>query len=149
MTVLDRAAQVAAVSTYLLALLVLGPSCLCLLIYTLLFTPYYPLALLYGVWWLWDVQVCNTGGRKTAWVHWFRSWRLWTHMRDYFPIKLVKTAELDPGRNYILCCHPHGIICFGCSNAFACEANGFSEKFPGIFPHVNTVEGNLWMPGFR
>ena len=48
MAVLDRMVQVAAVSTYLLALLVLGPSSLCLLIYTLLATPYYPLALLYA-----------------------------------------------------------------------------------------------------
>uniref|UniRef100_A0A1B0AFJ5 Acyltransferase n=1 Tax=Glossina pallidipes TaxID=7398 RepID=A0A1B0AFJ5_GLOPL len=32
------------------------------------------------------------------------------HMRDYFPIELVKTAELKPNRNYILACFPHGVI---------------------------------------
>ena len=75
--------------------------------------------------------------------------RVWRHLRDYFPIRLVKTADLDPAHNYILCCHPHGVICFGSVTAFASEAEDFSGKFPGIFPHVNTVEGNLWMPGFR
>uniref|UniRef100_A0A1A9V1Y7 Acyltransferase n=1 Tax=Glossina austeni TaxID=7395 RepID=A0A1A9V1Y7_GLOAU len=32
------------------------------------------------------------------------------HMREYFPIELVKTAELKPNRNYILACFPHGVI---------------------------------------
>ena len=105
--------------------------------------------LVYLAWWLWDVQTCNTGGRRSRLVPWVRGLRVWRHLRDYFPIRLVKTADLDPAHNYILCCHPHGVICFGSVTAFASEAEDFSGKFPGIFPHVNTVEGNLWMPGFR
>ena len=29
---------------------------------------------------------------------WVRGWPLWTHFRDFFPIKMVKTADLDPQR---------------------------------------------------
>lgn len=39
--------------------------------------------------------------RKSAW---------WQYLRDYFPVRLVKTAELSPNRNYIFGYHPHGIL---------------------------------------
>lgn len=29
-------------------------------------------------------------------------------MKDYFPIALVKTADLDPSKNYVFGYHPHG-----------------------------------------
>ena len=57
MSVLDRVRQVVAVSTYLLALLVLGPSTLCSLLYLLLATPYYPLPLMYLAWWLCPIVI--------------------------------------------------------------------------------------------
>ena len=141
--------QTLAVFVYLFALLVVGPASLGLLVYSLFWTDHYWVSLLYGLWWLLDVQTCNRGGRQSAWVPWVRSWSIWRHLRDYFPIRLIKTSELNPRHNYILCCHPHGIICFGSVTCFASEAENFSAKFPGIFPHVNTIEGNLWMPGFR
>jgi len=145
----DSFSQVAAVSTYLVVLIIFGPTCLGLLIYNVFFSDFYILGLVYTVWWLVDVSTCNTGGRRSPLVPWVRGWRLWTHLRDYFPIRLVKTANLDPSMNYIFCCHPHGVICFGPVTVFASEADGFSEKFPGLQPHLTTVEGNLWMPGFR
>ncbi|KAJ8275480.1 hypothetical protein COCON_G00072320 [Conger conger] len=42
-------------------------------------------------------------GRRSEWV---RSWKVWKHLRNYFPVKLVKTAELSPSRNYIMGSHP-------------------------------------------
>lgn len=35
---------------------------------------------------------------------------VWKYHRDYFPVSLVKTAELPPDKNYLLCSYPHGII---------------------------------------
>jgi len=32
------------------------------------------------------------------------------HYRDYFPVELVKTAELPATKNYILASFPHGIL---------------------------------------
>ena len=29
---------------------------------------------------------------------WVRGWPLWGHFRDFFPIKMVKTVDLDPQR---------------------------------------------------
>lgn len=54
-----------------------------------------------------------------------------TLIRDYFPIELIKTADLKPEKNYIFCYHPHGVISLGAISNFATEATGFSEKFPG------------------
>jgi len=64
-------------------------------------------------------------------------------------MKLVKTAPLDPTKNHLICCHPHGILCFGAACCFASEAEDFSKRFPGIFPRLTSIEGNMWMPAFR
>lgn len=41
---------------------------------------------------------------------WFRSLTIWQHFADYFPVDLVKTAELRPDRNYVVASFPHGIM---------------------------------------
>ena len=43
----------------------------------------------------------------------WRSWRVWKLNAAYYPETLVKTADLDPKKNHLVCCHPHGILCFG------------------------------------
>ncbi|XP_078390017.1 diacylglycerol O-acyltransferase 2-like [Cetorhinus maximus] len=70
-------------------------------------------------------------------------------MRDYFPISLVKTAELSPEANYVIGYHPHGILCFGAFCNFCTEATNFSKIFPGITPHVATLNGLFRLPIFR
>ncbi|XP_042334241.1 diacylglycerol O-acyltransferase 2-like isoform X2 [Sceloporus undulatus] len=86
------------------------------------------------------------GGRSSAWV---RAWPLWNHFRDYFPVQLVKTHPLPPGRNYLVGVHPHGILCVGAFCNFVTGSTGFAEKFPGIRPFLGTLAGNFRLPGFR
>jgi Diacylglycerol acyltransferase len=50
------------------------------------------------------------GGRKMMWL---RRLPLWEFMRDFFPVSLIKTTELDPSKNYVFGYHPHGIIGMG------------------------------------
>ncbi len=69
--------------------------------------------------------------------------------RDYFPIRLIKTVDLDPKKNYIFGIHPHGIMSCGIFGNFASEATGFSEKFPGIRPHLMTLTMNFFTPLMR
>ena len=38
---------------------------------------------------------------------------VWTYVRDYFPISLVKTCEIEPNRSYVFGYHPHGVISMG------------------------------------
>ena len=55
------------------------------------------------------------------------------HAIDYFPVSVVKTADLDPGRNYLLGSHPHGVVCFGAFMSFVVDNPQFRELFPGKF----------------
>lgn len=78
--------------------------------------------------------------------NWLRNWVVWQWLRDYFPVDLVKTAELDSKKNYIFGCHPHGIVGLAAFVNFATEATGFSRLFPGISPHLCTLKGNFSVP---
>ena len=70
-------------------------------------------------------------------------------LRNYFPIKLVKTVDLDPDGNYVFGAHPHGIICFSWFGNFASEATGVSKVFPGIKFHLMTLTMNFFTPLMR
>ncbi|XP_060635756.2 2-acylglycerol O-acyltransferase 3 [Anolis sagrei] len=112
----------------------------------LLFTSFWPVSVLYFAWWVADWDTPQRGGRPSDWM---RRWRVWELHRDYFPIKLVKTAELPPSRNFVLGAHPHGIICAGAFSAFCTEATGFSRLFPGLRPHLALLAGLFHLPVYR
>ncbi|KAH7326741.1 diacylglycerol acyltransferase-domain-containing protein [Stachybotrys elegans] len=78
-----------------------------------------------------------------------RSLPLWTLMAGYFPAKLHKTHDLSSKRKYIFGYHPHGIISHGAWLAFATNALGFREKFPGITPSLLTLDNNFRLPFHR
>lgn len=78
-----------------------------------------------------------------------RNLRLWKLFAGYFPLRLHKTADLDPSRRYIMGYHPHGIISHGAWASFATNALGFNEKFPGITNSLLTLDSNFRLPFFR
>ena len=82
-------------------------------------------------------------------MKWFRSWKLWKYYRDYFPVSLIKTAELDPNKNYILGYHPHGVMCTGAFCNFATDATGFEDKFPGMRSILLALDGQFMFPIYR
>jgi 2-acylglycerol O-acyltransferase 2 len=79
----------------------------------------------------------------------FRHMAAWRFFADYFPAKLHKTHDLPATRKYIFGYHPHGIISHGAFAAFATEACGFSEKFPGIVNSLLTLDSNFRIPLYR
>ncbi|CAN8099093.1 unnamed protein product [Discula destructiva] len=94
-------------------------------------------------------STAGTDGKLKRRNDWIRRLPIWTYFADYFPAKLHKTHELLPTRKYILGYHPHGIISHGAWAAFATEALGFSEKFPGITNSLVTLESNFHLPFYR
>ncbi|KAJ7313348.1 hypothetical protein JRQ81_004640 [Phrynocephalus forsythii] len=112
----------------------------------LLFTSCWFIPVLYSLWRIADRDTPERGGRRSDWM---RRWRIWHLHRDYFPIKLVKTAELPPTKNYVLGSHPHGIICAGAFSAFCTEATGFSRTFPGLKPSLALLAGLFHLPVYR
>lgn len=143
---LERRLQTAAVFYYCFNFIFFGFTVLLLSFYLVFFTKYYFLPLLYLTWLIYDRNKCSQGGRRSEWL---RNWRLWKYFADYFPITMVKTAELDPKKNYILGYHPHGIMCYGAFSCFATEGTNFSKVFPGITPRILTLEGQFWFPFHR
>lgn len=115
-------------------------------IISLFFTDYYWLSLLYLAWYYIDYETCHYGGRT---VKWSRQWKLWDYFCGYFPMNLVKTADLNPNRNYLMCIHPHGIMSFSALGNFGTEGTGFSKLFPGITPHLLTLEAQFYAPFMR
>ncbi|XP_056314286.1 2-acylglycerol O-acyltransferase 3b [Danio aesculapii] len=128
-----------------LSFLFLGVACLLLMIY-LMFTSLWIFPTLYFTWQIYDWYTPERGGRRTKFV---RGWEVWKHLRDYFPVKLVKTAELNPNKNYIMGCHPHGIMCFGAFSCFSTDRNEFAETFPGIRSTLAILAGLFRLPLFR
>ncbi|KAK4698038.1 hypothetical protein P7C71_g128, partial [Lecanoromycetidae sp. Uapishka_2] len=78
-----------------------------------------------------------------------RSLRIWSLFASYFPARLHRSAELPPTRKYVLGYHPHGIISHGAFAAFATEALGFSQLFPGITNTLLTLDSNFRVPLYR
>lgn len=125
--------------TFLHMLTVIGV----LLFVYLLFTPFYWVSLLYAIYYYYDFDRCERGGFQ---VKFAREAKIWKYFRAYFPVNLIKTADLDPDKNYIFAVHPHGILSFGSVANFGTEGNDFSKKFPGIKPHLMTLKANFCWP---
>lgn len=142
---LERRLQTAAVYQYTLTFLLVGFGCVFLAIY-LLFTRFYFVTLLYIIWYIFDRHTSARGGRR---VQWIREGRVWNYFVDYFPMKLIKTAEVSPDKNYIFATHPHGVMCHSHFGNFATEGTGFSKLFPGLTPHLLTLGGQYAFPFFR
>ncbi|XP_003738944.1 2-acylglycerol O-acyltransferase 2 [Galendromus occidentalis] len=145
-TPLERRLQTFSAASMSFSFLFAGLGGILLSVYLFFFTSYYLIPLIYMVWYVYDIDTCERGGRR--WQR-LRKLRVWRYMRDYFPLRLVKTAELPADRNYIIGYHPHGIMSFGAVVNFATEGTKFSEVFPGIVTHPLTLRMNFLFPFYR
>jgi hypothetical protein len=78
-----------------------------------------------------------------------RGSKFWSGFASYFPARLHRTVPLESTRKYIFGYHPHGIISHGAFAAFATEALGFSELYPGITNTLLTLDANFRVPFYR
>ncbi|PAV83972.1 hypothetical protein WR25_21710 [Diploscapter pachys] len=65
---------------------------------------------------------------------------------DYFPVKIHKTTDLPPNRNYLIGCHPHGIIGLGANGLFMSDKTGFDEAFPGLRLNLCILSIHFYFP---
>jgi len=93
-----------------------------------------------------DVAPHSPKGRKSDWV---RKLKFFVHFKNYFPIELHKTVDLDSSKNYIFGYHPQGIISIGAFTSFGTEALNVSQLFPGIDIRVCTLPAQFWTPFWR
>ncbi|CAI4226350.1 unnamed protein product [Auanema sp. JU1783] len=112
-------------------------------LYILFCSPLWWTMIVYAVWTYFDWAAPRNGSR--GW-NWYKNNVIWKHFADYFPLKLVKTAELPADRNYIIGSHPHGVLSVGAFVSMLTNATGFSEKFPGLQSTILTLNGQFYFP---
>ena len=59
------------------------------------------------------------------------------YFKDYFPIELIKTHDLDSDGKYLLCSHPHGVMPAGILCSLGTKECGWFDKFPGLLFSLN------------
>ncbi|XP_053911841.1 2-acylglycerol O-acyltransferase 3-like [Cuculus canorus] len=146
------------VMQWMFTFLCLGPASILLLL-LLLRTRFWLLPSIYGAWWLWDWGGAERGPRHWDWV---RNWRIWDHFCDYFPIRVIRSAPLPPGRSYLFAAHPHGIACIGVFGAFITGGRGatgtpkpslgdtdMGGPCPGLRPTLAALTGLFHLPFYR
>ena len=101
---------------------------------------------IYVCWIYIDRHTDSHGGR---WSDRLRRLPICTQFVNYFPLKLIKSEDLDPNRNYIFGYHPHGAFSFGALGNFATDATHFSKLFPNIRPHLMLLRLQFLFPFTR
>ncbi|XKL69074.1 hypothetical protein PGB90_006843 [Kerria lacca] len=114
-----------------------------LMLYVFFFTKYWYIPILYISWIIYDRETPYKGGRKSVVL---RNVKLWQYAKDYFPVELVKTADLPSDKNYIFCVYPHGILAIAAFLNFQTNANKFDDLFPGIDPYFVTLNATFKIP---
>ncbi|XP_077269447.1 2-acylglycerol O-acyltransferase 1 isoform X1 [Temnothorax americanus] len=106
--------------------------------------------LVYFLWMYYDWDTCYSGGRSdNTWTRMVRNNAFWRYFCDYFPLKLVKTVDLNPNKSYLFACVPHGILSMGIMGAFGTDALGCKELFPGLEIRPITLDQHFKVPLFR
>ena len=145
---MERRLQTLAVVLHIMTLTLL-PLVSTVILLWLLTTSLWFVTVGYVTWIVFDVCVLRTPQRGGRRVQSFRRSKIATYFQQYFPAQLIKTADLDPERNYIFGAHPHGIKGDSVLVNFGTEATGFSSAFPGLTPHAITLAINFKMPLIR
>ncbi|KEQ77806.1 diacylglycerol O-acyltransferas-like protein 2B [Aureobasidium namibiae CBS 147.97] len=91
----------------------------------------------------------GTSGSLKYRSEWLRRLPVWSLFASYFPARLHRSQELPATRKYVFGYHPHGIISHGAFVAFATEALGFAQLFPGITNTLLTLDSNFRIPLYR
>jgi 2-acylglycerol O-acyltransferase 2 len=140
---LERRLQTLAVLYFCLDYLILSHVYIAIM-FGMLFTPLFPLPLIYCVWWIHDRKSPERGGHRWRYA---RKWTIFKYAKAYFPVQLVTTCSLDPNRNYIFGTHPHGI--FALTNLFNMLSDDVDQQLPGLRISVLTLKENFMMPIHR
>ncbi|XP_041506825.1 2-acylglycerol O-acyltransferase 1 isoform X2 [Microtus oregoni] len=134
-TPLARRLQTVAVLQWVISFILLGPVCTGIFVMLIVYNYWY-IYIPYLIWLYFDWQTPEQGGRRSNWV---KSWTVWRHFKDYFPLHLIKTQDLNPRQNYIFGFHPHGIFAIGAFGNFCLNYSDFKKQFPDFTPYLHSL----------
>uniref|UniRef100_A0A0M3ILI2 Acyltransferase n=1 Tax=Ascaris lumbricoides TaxID=6252 RepID=A0A0M3ILI2_ASCLU len=139
---LERRLQTLAVLFYVFFFLIAPPLSIFIAIY-LFFTSFWWITVLYGIWFIYDFRCPEHGSRPFRFL---QNGAHWKYFAKYFPMELVKTADLSPDHNYIFGSHPHGVMSLGAFTTFCTDGTGFWEAYSGLKPYLAALNGQFWFP---
>ncbi|XP_018568263.1 2-acylglycerol O-acyltransferase 1-like isoform X2 [Anoplophora glabripennis] len=146
---LERRLQTLAAAAWLVTFTVGGIIGTFLALYLVLCTRLRWVVLPYLIWvYFIDRHAAETGGRISPWA---RSWKWWKYLKDYFPLQCVKSdgAILDPNKNYLFGCFPHGVMPSGIFSLLNTNYGGFDEYFPHHERYLVTLSEQFMLPFSR
>lgn len=80
-----------------------------------------------------------------AW-DWFRMHWFWKYGHEYLNLRMIRTAALDAGKQYIFGWHPHGILIL---SRLAVYGGVFEQFFPGVEARTLGATPMFYWPGAR
>ncbi|CAF1223141.1 unnamed protein product [Rotaria sordida] len=101
---------------------------------------------IYVCWIYFDRHTDLQGGR---WSNRIRQLPIFRQFVNYFPLKLIKSEDLDSNQNYIFGFHPHGAFSLSALGNFGTDATNFSILFPNIRPHLMLLHIQFQFPFTR
>ena len=123
---------------------------LILLLWYLIGNLFTVIVVLYLIWIFYDNKTRPYHGEGSRQSEAYRSSEIYRHLRDYFPLRLVKANGMtyDQKENHLFCLHPHGVQCVSVFNFLSCHS-GFMKLFPGLTCTAQTLAMNFWLPVMR
>ncbi|KAF6207569.1 hypothetical protein GE061_016016 [Apolygus lucorum] len=115
-------------------------------IYTLLYTRFFYVPLLYFGYQYIDREAPYIGGRPFQFA---KDLACWKYLCQYFPITTHKTADCPPDTNYLFCLYPHGVLSTSGLVHFATTGSDFNDKFPGLSTYFATLDVHFRTPVVR
>ncbi|XP_055690247.1 2-acylglycerol O-acyltransferase 1-like [Lutzomyia longipalpis] len=106
------------------------------------------LCVIYFIFLYYDRGAGENGGRGQG-SKWVRNWTWWRYYRNYFPVHLVKTADLPADRNYLFAAFPHGLLSSAAFTNFNTDTTKWAELFPGVRSKLVTLGFHFYIPIFR
>ncbi|GAB6029647.1 Diacylglycerol O-acyltransferase 2 [Chamberlinius hualienensis] len=106
----------------------------------------YKIIAVYLVWVVYSTYRIYHGGIRSQWL---RKIGWLPYAADFLPLQLIRTTPLDPNKNYVMGSHPHGILGIGAFYNFNTDITDFDKKFPGITPHVISLDSLFTLPILR
>ncbi|GAB6029646.1 Diacylglycerol O-acyltransferase 2 [Chamberlinius hualienensis] len=106
----------------------------------------YKITILYFIWVVYSSYRAYRGGLRLRWLRniaWIR------YSGNYLPLQLIRTTPLDPNKNYIMGSHPHGVFGMGTFFNFNTDITQFDKKYPGITPHLISIDILFMLPIIR
>uniref|UniRef100_A0A7E4UU76 Acyltransferase n=1 Tax=Panagrellus redivivus TaxID=6233 RepID=A0A7E4UU76_PANRE len=104
------------------------------------------LIVIYGLWYIHDSATPWQGSNP---IPWLRDLYIWKICAAYFDAECVLTAELPADKNYVIACHPHGVIGVGTLLSFASNSTGFHTKTKHLVTRLVTLPINFYIPIHR